>query len=157
MGGDWFFRLNNEDDIAFTFTPNVMYTSEKLRNASPMRRSCFFDNERYLRFFNSYNQANCAAECIANLTLQKCGCVKFSMPRTADMKICDASKIECYRNILIEAFDEEIRHAMQGMISLCGCYPACNSVEYRVEISRMPFYFQELSRAAGSAFDKYKG
>lgn len=44
------------------------------------RRQCFFNNERYLRFFKLYTQANCELECLTNHTLKECSCVKFSMP-----------------------------------------------------------------------------
>lgn len=44
------------------------------------RRNCYFENERYLRYFRAYNQFNCELECWANVSLKYCGCVKFSMP-----------------------------------------------------------------------------
>lgn len=44
------------------------------------RRQCFFEKERILKFFNVYTQPNCELECLANYTVDLCGCAKFSMP-----------------------------------------------------------------------------
>ncbi|EDS29852.1 pickpocket [Culex quinquefasciatus] len=157
LTGDRFLRLNNFDVIELTFTPNALYTARDLHDASPTRRKCFFNHERYLRFFNHYNQANCIAECVSNYTLKKCGCVKFLMPRTATMKICDASKIACYSNILKEVFEDVFYSEQHNKLTACQCLPACNSVRYQAEISRMPFYFKEFAHVAGPSFDRYEG
>lgn len=45
-----------------------------------MNENVFFSTERQLRFFRTYTQYNCEAECLANFTQIQCGCVKFSMP-----------------------------------------------------------------------------
>ncbi|XP_039442669.1 pickpocket protein 28-like [Culex pipiens pallens] len=155
VSSELYFRLSIEDAVGVTVTPNVMYTSQSLRHISPLRRRCFFDNERYLRFFKVYNQLNCAIECMTNMTLRKCGCVKFSMPRTADTPVCDASKIGCFRNILKEVFDSQLRMEKTRSITSCGCFPACNSVQYQVQSTRFPFYVEKYRQAAGTVFEKY--
>jgi hypothetical protein len=38
-------------------------------------------NERSLKYYKIYTQRNCEIECLANYTLNKCGCVSFYMPR----------------------------------------------------------------------------
>lgn len=65
--------------VHFTIDPNMITTSSDVRKHSPIIRQCYFTSERKLRFFRTYSQRNCELECMANFTLEKCGCVNFSM------------------------------------------------------------------------------
>lgn len=65
-------------------TPSMITTANELRSYAPERRSCYYTNERYLKFFKIYTENNCELECLTNFTLSYCGCVKFSMPRKLD-------------------------------------------------------------------------
>lgn len=117
-------------------------------NKPSCRRRCYFNDERPLRFFRTYSANNCFLECIANFTLAKCNCVKFSMPRTADTKVCDASKIECYFNIYQDMYQHKISNALAGRSeNRCNCLPPCNSLEYDVEMSQFPFNFHQMATA----------
>ena len=69
-----------EQEIYISVKPNVITTSNGLRNYSPHERGCFFRSEHHLRFFKSYSQLKCEQECLANYTKSECGCVTFSMP-----------------------------------------------------------------------------
>lgn len=69
-----------EKDIQIAIKPKWITTSDGLRKYEPHQRQCFFQSERRLRFLKMYTQANCEEECLANFTLNECGCVKFSMP-----------------------------------------------------------------------------
>lgn len=60
--------------------PNVMTISDGLRSLEPNERGCYFQNERRLEFFSSYNQYHCELECLANHIKEKCDCVDFWMP-----------------------------------------------------------------------------
>lgn len=64
----------------FRIIPELTTTTEKLRVFKPHQRKYFFDNERQLRFFKVYAQANCEVKCMANFTKQECECVRFSIP-----------------------------------------------------------------------------
>lgn len=75
-----FLRVPISEDSRVTINPILTTTSESLRNYEPNQRQCFFQSERRLRFFQNYTQKNCEAECAANYTIWKCGCIKFSMP-----------------------------------------------------------------------------
>ncbi|XP_021711601.1 pickpocket protein 28 isoform X2 [Aedes aegypti] len=145
LTGDKFYRLNTLNSITLTITPRITKTSQELRSVAPSRRRCFFNDERPLRFFRTYSSNNCFLECIANFTLEKCHCVKFSMPRTADTKVCDASKIDCYFNIYQDMYRHKVANALSG--NKCNCLPPCNSLEYDVEMSQFPFNFHELATA----------
>lgn len=93
--------------------PRVMTTSAEMRRYPPIKRQCFFENERKLKYFKTYTQANCKLEFLAgevifsreNLSfstkifpdyiLDECDCVKFSMPHKNDTSICDHTKAAC--------------------------------------------------------------
>lgn len=75
------FRVSLFEYVELSIKATIMTTSDGLRSYRPNRRQCFFNSERRLQFFKIYTKNNCEIECLANFTLAKCGCVKFSMPR----------------------------------------------------------------------------
>lgn len=75
-----FFRIPMGKDVKVLIKPQMITTSEKLRNYNPKRRQCVYETERKLRYFKTYTQHHCDMECAANFTYWRCGCVKFSMP-----------------------------------------------------------------------------
>ncbi|XP_055589907.1 pickpocket protein 28-like [Uranotaenia lowii] len=141
------YRLGLGDTMTLTIKPQTTTTSSALRSQSVQHRQCFFENERYLRFFKIYNQHNCIQECLANFTYSLCGCVKFSMPRSVDMRECDASEIDCYSGAHMEMYARTV-----GKINdhPCGCLPACTSLSYDVEISSQPFDVAATLNARGT-------
>lgn len=74
------YKAEISHDIQIAFIPEIVATSEGLRNYGPEQRQCFYQSERKLRFFKLYTQYNCEEECIAIYTKQECGCVRLSMP-----------------------------------------------------------------------------
>ena len=64
-----FFRIPLEQEVVVSVKPNMITTSEGLADYSPDRRQCYFNEERHLKFFKVYTQANCELECLANFTL----------------------------------------------------------------------------------------
>lgn len=60
--------------------PNMLRTNKDLRTYDPLGRQCYYETERYLRFFRVYTQRNCEMECITNYTVSKCGCSAFYLP-----------------------------------------------------------------------------
>lgn len=69
-----------DEHVSLAITPKTISTAGGLRTYRPSQRRCFFTSERPLRFYTIYTQHNCEVECLANYTVQECGCVKFSMP-----------------------------------------------------------------------------
>lgn len=76
-----YFRVPLNQEMVVAIKPDMMTTSEGLRDYDPMRRQCFFSSERKLAFYKSYTQQNCQIECLTNATLAACGCVAYYMPR----------------------------------------------------------------------------
>jgi acid-sensing ion channel, other len=66
--------------VEISLIPKMIITAPELRDFSVHKRRCYFNDERYLRFFKYYTQNNCELECLANLTVSKCGCQRFYMP-----------------------------------------------------------------------------
>lgn len=75
-----FIRISALDEMLIAAKPDMITTANDLRIHSAEERQCYLENERNLRYFKVYTQSNCELECLANFTLQSCGCVKFSMP-----------------------------------------------------------------------------
>jgi acid-sensing ion channel, other len=91
-----YFRVPLRQEVVVSVKPNMITTSSGLADYTPERRQCYFNKERSLKFFKFYTQSSCELECLANFTLNACGCVKFSMPRDNHTKICGQSQIDCY-------------------------------------------------------------
>lgn len=66
--------------------PNLLRTNNALRTYDPIGRQCYYETERYLRFFRVYTQRNCEMECITNYTVTKCGCSAFYLPSKCIVK-----------------------------------------------------------------------
>ncbi|KAG5668409.1 hypothetical protein PVAND_016349 [Polypedilum vanderplanki] len=118
-------------NIAETITLKAkMYkTDESLRKYSPEIRGCYFEGEKNLKFFKSYTKANCEFECMANQTFETCGCVKFSMPRDNETKVCDETKIKCYTDVM--TFFRNNQEKAQP----CDCLRTCSDIKYSTTYS----------------------
>uniref|UniRef100_A0A1B0AX56 Uncharacterized protein n=1 Tax=Glossina palpalis gambiensis TaxID=67801 RepID=A0A1B0AX56_9MUSC len=150
-----FVRIPLGKEILIAVKPNMITTSGGIAYYHPQRRQCFLSNERELKFFKIYTQTNCELECLTNFTLNKCGCVKFSMPRTHDMPICREDKIHCYAqaedDLLLREFTEGLKTTdfnYRGLTE-CNCMPACTSLVYNAEISQGNFDLDKLLSAMG--------
>ncbi|KAG4070463.1 hypothetical protein HA402_005695 [Bradysia odoriphaga] len=153
-----YFRVPLLQEVLVSVKPNMMETSDGLRRYNPNRRQCFFNSERYLRFFKVYTQHNCELECLANYTLKTCGCVRFSMPRDDDTPICGSSKIACY-----DAAEDDLLYE-QYMLGIavnrdsqheCNCLPSCTSIRYDAEISQATFDWERLKYAYKSTDEQH--
>ncbi|XP_055303111.1 pickpocket protein 28-like [Sitodiplosis mosellana] len=131
-----FFRVPISEDTRIMIKPKMITTSDGLRRYEPYQRDCFYQLERRLRFFKLYTQINCEEECRANFTKMECECVKFSMPRDINTKICGVASINCY-----QAARRKLAAVESGkrFREKCNCMPACTSIEYKAEIDRSNF------------------
>ncbi|XP_039442696.1 pickpocket protein 28-like [Culex pipiens pallens] len=141
------FRVPLNQQVVVSVTPDIVTTSEDVKAYQPHRRQCYFDNERYLRFFRIYSQKNCELECLTNYTLEQCGCVKFSMPRPADARICGLSKIRCYKRAAVDILLSNAKMIVsKSKISKdkCDCLPACSTLRYHSELSQSDFQWTKM-------------
>lgn len=62
-------------------------TDETVKVWSPQKRGCYFENERYLRYFRIYTKNNCERECDTNNTYDMCGCAQLSQPSESPAEV----------------------------------------------------------------------
>lgn len=98
-----------------------------LRHYSPEKRECYFDGEKQLKFFKSYTKSHCEFECMANFTLEVCGCVKFSMPRDDFTPVCNLNQASCY----VKTMKEWNKSAKN-----CACLHSCTYIDYSIKNDR---------------------
>ncbi|KAL9702254.1 hypothetical protein quinque_005772 [Culex quinquefasciatus] len=133
--------LSLDRDINIAIRPQILTTSKELASYSPARRQCYFSHERTLKFFRVYNQNNCELECLTNYTLANCGCVKFSMPRSAGTRICSTAEQRCIieaRYGMLKALSQN-RLKNDGLMSECDCMSACSSIQYLTEVTQSTY------------------
>ncbi|KAL5275289.1 hypothetical protein ACFFRR_001294 [Megaselia abdita] len=161
-----YIRIPFGKEVLISVKPSMITTSDGILNYTPEGRQCYFNNERYLKYFNIYTQGNCELECLSNYTLKQCGCVKFSMPRTSNMKVCNESKISCYDKAEDELLKEEFAQGLTDSTlnhrgkTKCHCLPACTSLAYNTEISQADFdllNFAQSSKGLLEYYSKFDG
>lgn len=76
-----YFRAPLNQEVVVSIRPDMITTSEGLKNYDPHRRKCYLQSERHLLYFKGYTQQNCQLECLTNYTLKRCDCVAYHMPR----------------------------------------------------------------------------
>lgn len=133
--------LNSKKVVKIKVKPSVMTTSKELKKYAPSVRQCYFNDERYLKYFKVYTQNNCELECLSNYTLHECGCLKFWMPRDNSTRICNYNEWECG----VKAENDMLKKSMSGAIAAgdtenitnCNCLPSCFYIDYDTEISQI--------------------
>lgn len=93
-------------------------------------RHCYLPGERNLKHFKVYNKLNCDHECLANLTLQTCGCVQFFSVRSESTRICGIADAKCFN---------KIEEKFSIIKSDCKCFKACERIDYEVEMKIVDF------------------
>lgn len=81
-----YIRIPSNQETVIMLKPNLLRTNNALRTYDPIGRQCYYETERYLRFFRVYTQRNCEMECITNYTVTKCGCSAFYLPSKCIVK-----------------------------------------------------------------------
>ncbi|XP_047984447.1 pickpocket protein 28-like [Leguminivora glycinivorella] len=117
---------------SFAIKLDILDTAQELAGYAPDVRQCYFTSERYLQFFQKYTSSNCQLECLANYTIQNCGCVNFYMPRNESTAICKGDKLQCIEDALDQYADEEDLNDSES--GRCGCLPECHEVNYDADV-----------------------
>lgn len=82
-----FYTLNNQS-VNFLIKPEMMNFDYSIVDYTPEEGNCVLPDEKVLSFLKVYNKVNCRYECLANLTLDLCGCVQFYMVKHEWTRIC---------------------------------------------------------------------
>uniref|UniRef100_A0A034WTB9 Sodium channel protein Nach n=1 Tax=Bactrocera dorsalis TaxID=27457 RepID=A0A034WTB9_BACDO len=150
--------LPHGDEVMVSVLPHYVISTDNLHDFSPEKRQCYFNDERYLRYFRSYSQSNCQVECLTNFTINKCGCAKFWMPKPQDVPVCSVEDINCYDtaqselSILIQ--NQTMQATMDpNMKIICDCMPACTSLDYNVEISSARYELNKTLQAFREVYE----
>jgi amiloride-sensitive sodium channel len=114
----------------FTIAAKSFKTSKDLQKFKPVVRGCYFDGEKKLKYFKTYTKSHCDYECMTNITLDLCGCVKFSMPRGHDTPVCDLDKIQCYMDVMASW------PSFNNTLYTCDCLSPCSNLEYNIESNK---------------------
>jgi acid-sensing ion channel, other len=124
-----------EFDYAFDFevliSPEIIKTDADLKSVDPMKRGCYFQGEKQLKYFNYYTRRNCESECLVDALHKnvKINCTPYYMVRSDSMDFCD------YRyeyDMKVQIF--LITQKRRSFYDDCGCLDACDSINYSFEI-----------------------
>lgn len=127
------FEFSGGKHLEILITPNVLTSDKSLKALEPTDRSCYFENERKLRFFKVYTKENCEIECFSNHSLETCNCVPFASVQEPKTRVCGISDedIDCSYNFRKNFSDYE----PTGMLASCSCLSPCDSVSYDIKVS----------------------
>lgn len=133
-----------EQDVTISMTPSRTEAAKNLIKYSSRIRHCFLNKERSLEYFKTYTKSNCEVECLINFTLSACGCVKFSMLRDSDTKICNATKLNC----VLDAEREWLSLSTDASADAqCNCLPACTEISYDAQLRQTNFDFERMFKS----------
>lgn len=136
LNSETVFEFGDAKHIEVLVTPVVVRSDDSLKNLDYSDRSCYFENERHLRFFNLYTKRNCEIDCFANFTQKTCNCTPFDVPRAASTRTCSVLDFYCMLQ-LRESFEDP---GEGGQLKDCQCLTTCNSVSYNFEIRDTKFH-----------------
>lgn len=155
--------LSQDSTKLILINPKVILAEDDIRKYNPDIRNCYYPSEHRLRYFKRYTSRNCETECLANYTLEYCGCVKFSMPSeysnianrngkltcfalgSNDTKICGSTGLRC----ILKANSDMFR---TRSFEKCKCFRACSSLEYDIEEFQSP---DNLAAAFAQSMDSH--
>jgi hypothetical protein len=113
-------------------TPRIIRSDPELRKLKLSSRQCYFENERKLKYFNTYSKKFCESECLSFLIFTTCNCTPFHLPRNESMEICNLPGMDCtarFYNVTME--DHNHLFLEHGV---CNCLETCNSITYSYEM-----------------------
>ncbi|XP_061397734.1 pickpocket protein 28-like [Musca vetustissima] len=154
--------VSHDEEVWLSVLPQYVTSTEDTHQFGPDKRQCYFNDERYLRYFKFYSQSNCQTECLANYTISKCGCAKFWMPKPMDIPTCGLSQVSCYTNAetemnLIISNQTKQKAVDPSVEIMCDCIPSCNSLDYNVEISKSHYDFEKTVTAQRETYEHDDG
>lgn len=144
-----YFYMPMEQTVLLTVDPLLVQTDDEVLAYDLSVRQCYKNEERKLRFYKQYTIHNCRLECLTNFTLSRCGCVKYSMPRSQGTKICGPGKLDCYRNADGDAFKT------LGL-PRCNCLQSCTFIKYMGRLSQTAYNFKQTTLSYKHKFDEKK-
>lgn len=105
----------------------VLDTTSDFKAMSLDKRRCLYPDERRLKFFPVYSEANCALECAWEATKELCQCVPWYLHRHfPDKDFCGFFGLSCFENLIANRYREIKTDCMSH------CLRDCNSIEFKL-------------------------
>lgn len=99
---------------------------------SVSQRKCYYANEKELKHFGHYNQANCFLECAWELATETCQCVPWFLNNLYhDQPICEHFGNLCFKDVVDRRYKDS-----QGSHCYEGCLNDCETFEFEIEWER---------------------
>ncbi|XP_031340949.1 pickpocket protein 28-like [Photinus pyralis] len=137
---DKHFRLPLNHAVFVGVKPSLTVSTELL-DYSPKARKCYFFSEKYLASYKLYTQQNCLYECLANYTLEHCGCIPFYFAAIdIEAEICGPGRSQCVKESKLKYLKNEENSNPEDQ---CDCLPSCTSLSYEVETSQSDWRWQK--------------
>ncbi|KAJ8923405.1 hypothetical protein NQ315_001963 [Exocentrus adspersus] len=154
-----YFRAPLNQEVVVSIKPDMMTTSSGLKDYNPHRRQCYFPDERYLSYFQSYTQQNCQVECLTNYTLNMCNCTAYHMPHEESTPICGSGSIKCMFDAQTKLLEKEVELGISGNENDagCDCLPACTSLTYNAESTQAEYNWKKMFESTRKNISAYPG
>ncbi|XP_077288026.1 pickpocket protein 28-like [Arctopsyche grandis] len=112
--------------------PRIYDAQPNVRSISLNKRRCYFSDERQLVYYRTYTQKNCEMECEARLTIERCNCSQYFMPKNSSIRICGVADASCYVELKVN------ESSLMVDTNCDECFPSCYELSYGKEYSTAP-------------------
>lgn len=137
---DTHFRVPLDEAVVVAIKPSMITTSKEIQSYSVHDRLCYLPGERKLSNYKIYTQQNCMVECLANYTLQVCGCAGFYMLSEEEVThVCGAGSKKCLEEARISFLENDVEESLAAEVTSskkCYCLPSCTSISFDSEVSQ---------------------
>ncbi|KAF5296274.1 hypothetical protein FQR65_LT10269 [Abscondita terminalis] len=126
-------------ELGVAFKPIIYDASPDIRSIDLQKRMCYFNDERFLKYYRTYSNANCKMECLVNKTIEQCGCVPYHYPKSDETRICHHVNDLC---------SMRVKDSMEALLSetdekdFCDCLPSC----FRLDFEKVISYAQIINK-----------
>ena len=136
-------RPGHENLIAMSAVNTI--ADEAIRDVSPGKRNCYFQDEFQLEMYSLYSQSGCIFECKMRLGKARTvgGCTPWFYP-SADTNMCDPWQTQTFLSAVLDGgagqFSERfLTSDFSSLAKSCGhCLPDCVSTVYTSSVSATP-------------------
>lgn len=99
----------------------LMTGTEEFRSIGPLRRQCYYPEEKTLKAFPTYSKTNCELECTWREALDDCGCLPWYLRELfPSASMCDNFGNSCFRKYM-NAFNDGSQTFDCGGMCLNDC------------------------------------
>lgn len=144
-GSTRYFEIEVGRKVLIFIEPHVIATQTYMDKYNAKRRECYFSGEHPLKYFKLYTKNNCDIECLSNFTRAVCGCVKFSMPRDSETRVCSGPDFSCF--YYAQKKYRQMHHINDSYASNfrdnCDCLPSCSFIKYLAEANHLKYIHEK--------------